>query len=470
MENRISVIIPVYNVRKYIEKCLDSILNQTVPFDEIIVVNDGSTDGSEIVCRKYQSAHPGIILIEQKNLGLSEARNRGMKRATGDYIVFVDSDDWVSDCMCETIKSIVADRDLDVVYYAAQIVKETPVKISSEAYARDEETSGIVMKGFDSLIKLFPSYYQMSVCMAAYKRVFLKEHGIDFIKDILYEDRFFSLRVVTEAEMVVYITDHLYIRRFRPSSIVTSPASRKKIRDVIYGHLREWQYIRGSENWIKEKSLTQYYVLCGAVMAHQNDVSSENTQAEGGEYLTAFFKEWMDYFEIDIMGENELCELLLMVNRAAENGNRELIEVFDGMPGGGILRYQERIRELLEKKYKEKLGRLPFREKKQIALYGAGKHTDCLLWLYQYLIGVIVSEIDLIVSTTKVTNPNNAYVVRCLDEITDQWDIYILSSGVYQEEMYQNLRAKSIPEEKIYRLYDKNDAVDCVMVYEALFS
>ena len=441
MENRISVIIPVYNVRKYIEKCLDSILNQTVPFDEIIVVNDGSTDGSEIVCRKYQSAHPGIILIEQKNLGLSEARNRGMKRATGDYIVFVDSDDWVSDCMCETIKSIVADRDLDVVYYAAQIVKETPVKISSEAYARDEETSGIVMNGFDSLIKLFPSYYQMSVCMAAYKRVFLKEHGIDFIKDILYEDRFFSLRVVTEAEMVVYITDHLYIRRFRPSSIVTSPASRKKIRDVIYGHLREWQYIRGSENWIKEKSLTQYYVLCGAVMAHQNDVSSENTQAESGEYLTAFFKEWMDYFEIDIMGENELCELL-----------------------------QERIRELLEKKYKEKLGRLPFREKKQIALYGAGKHTDCLLWLYQYLIGVIVSEIDLIVSTTKVTNPNNAYVVRCLDEITDQWDIYILSSGVYQEEMYQNLRAKSIPEEKIYRLYDKNDAVDCVMVYEALFS
>ena len=165
MENRISVIIPVYNVRKYIEKCLDSILNQTVPFDEIIVVNDGSTDGSEIVCRKYQSAHPGIILIEQKNLGLSEARNRGMKRATGDYIVFVDSDDWVSDCMCETIKSIVADRDLDVVYYAAQIVKETPVKISSEAYARDEETSGIVMNGFDSLIKLFPSYYQMSVCM-----------------------------------------------------------------------------------------------------------------------------------------------------------------------------------------------------------------------------------------------------------------------------------------------------------------
>ena len=128
------------------------------------------------------------------------------------------------------------------------------------------------------------------------------------------------------------------------------------------------------------------------------------------------------------------------------------------------------FRELLEKKYKEKLGRLPFREKKQIALYGAGKHTDCLLWLYQYLIGVIVSEIDLIVSTTKVTNPNNAYVVRCLDEITDQWDIYILSSGVYQEEMYQNLRAKSIPEEKIYRLYDKNDAVDCVMVYEALFS
>lgn len=88
-------------------------------------------------------------------------------------------------------------------------------------------------------------------------------------------------------------------------------------------------------------------------MAHQNDVSSENTQAESGEYLTAFFKEWMDYFEIDIMGENELCELLLMVNRAAENGNRELIEVFDGMPGGGFCAIKNESESFLRKNTKK---------------------------------------------------------------------------------------------------------------------
>lgn len=467
MQKTISIIIPVYNVKAYLSDCLDSILNQSQPFDEIIVVNDGSTDGSELLCREYQRTHPEIILIEQENKGLSEARNSGMRRASGDYIVFVDADDWVSGKMSETIKNIAADSNVDVLYYASEIVKETLVKISGEGYARDAETANVVMNGFDSLKKLFPNGYQMSACMAAYRRSFLEGAGIDFIKDILYEDRFFSLRVITEAEKVVYITDKLYIRRFRASSIIMSPASRKKIRDVMLGHQREWEYIRNNEKWKKEKRLTQYYALCAAIMAYQEDVSSEETWEQREEYLTAFFEEWLDYFAIDSMGVNELCELLLMVKRAAESGQRELIDLFEVY--GGIRHYQEQIRNILLEKYKEKLIEIPFGEKKRIGIYGAGAHTESLFRLYRNLIGEIVADISLIVSDEKDIDPDNSIAMEALNAVSDNRDIYIISSKVYQEEMCQNLRKRMVSEQKISRLYGKNDAVDCVMIDKALF-
>lgn len=467
MQKTISIIIPVYNVKAYISDCLDSILNQSQPFDEIIVVNDGSTDGGDILCREYQAAHPEIILIEQENRGLSEARNSGMRRATGDYIVFVDADDWVSEKASETIKNKVAGENVDVLYYASEIVKETSVKISAEGYARDSESANVVMNGFDSLKKLFPNGYQMSACMAAYRRSFLEEAGINFIKDILYEDRFFSLRVITEAEKVIYITDKLYIRRFRASSIIMSPASRKKICDVMYGHQKEWEYIRNSGKWQKEKKLTQYYALCSAIMAYQKDVSSEETQEQREEYLVVFFKEWLNYFALDSMGINELCELLLMVRRAAESGRRELLDLFEAY--GGIGNYQGQIRNILLEKCKEKLVGIPFGEKKRIGIYGAGAHTESLFQLYRNLVGEIAAGITLIVSNERDVDPENSIAMEALNVVSDNRDIYIISSKVYQEEMYQNLRERMIPEQKICRLYGKHDAVDCVMIDKALF-
>lgn len=467
MQKTISIIIPAYNVKAYLSDCLDSILNQAQPFDEIIVVNDGSTDGSEILCREYRDAHPEIILIEQENRGLSEARNGGMMRATGDYIVFVDADDWVSERMSETIRNKVAEENVDVLYYASEIVKETSVKISGEGYARDSESANVVMNGFDSLKKLFPGGYQMSACMAAYRRSFLEGAGIDFIKDILYEDRFFSLRVITEAEKVVYITDKLYIRRFRASSIIMSPASRKKMQDVLYGHQREWEYIRSSEKWKKEKELTQYFVLCGAIMANQEDVSSEEMQEQREEYLAAFFKEWLSYFEVTSMGVNELCELLLTVKRAAKSGRRELQGLFE--PYEGIEHYQEQISNILLEQCKEKLAGIPFGEKKRIGIYGAGAHTESLFRLYRNLIGEITAEISLIVSNESDVKSDVGITMEVLDAVPNDWDIYLISSKVYQEEMCQNLRKRMIPEEKISRLYGKNDAVDCVMIDKALF-
>ena len=112
----ISIIVPAYNVEKYIEKCLDSLLNQTFDDYQIIVVNDGSTDRTdEIIQQKYLDK---VVYIDKKtNSGLSDTRNVGMKFATGEYIIFVDGDDYVNNSCIQKIRSIIkSHRDVDVVY------------------------------------------------------------------------------------------------------------------------------------------------------------------------------------------------------------------------------------------------------------------------------------------------------------------------------------------------------------------
>ena len=92
---KISIIVPIYNVKPYLEQCILSIINQTYLNLEIILVNDGSTDGSLLICENFAKKDDRIVLITQQNMGLSSARNLGIEIATGEYIMFVDSDDWI---------------------------------------------------------------------------------------------------------------------------------------------------------------------------------------------------------------------------------------------------------------------------------------------------------------------------------------------------------------------------------------
>ena len=108
----VSIIVPVYNTEKYLKKCLDSLVNQTYKDFEIIVVNDGSTDKSSNIISKYQKKYKNIILIDKENEGLSMARNRGVQKSSGKYIIFVDSDDYVSNKLLEEVDKKIDDSDI----------------------------------------------------------------------------------------------------------------------------------------------------------------------------------------------------------------------------------------------------------------------------------------------------------------------------------------------------------------------
>ena len=112
MKNKITIITPVFNGEKYIEKCILSVLNQTYKNIEHIVINDGSSDNTKTICEKYNNK---IKLINKKNEGVSKARNFGLKEATGDYILFVDADDWLEETMCEKLISSAEKNDSDIV-------------------------------------------------------------------------------------------------------------------------------------------------------------------------------------------------------------------------------------------------------------------------------------------------------------------------------------------------------------------
>ena len=117
MELKYSIIVPIYNVEEYLEECIESLINQTYTNIEIVLVNDGTKDNSGKICEKYAKKDPRIKYIIKKNGGLSSARNEGLKHITGDYIIFVDSDDYVSTKLCEIINKIIVEEKADLIQY-----------------------------------------------------------------------------------------------------------------------------------------------------------------------------------------------------------------------------------------------------------------------------------------------------------------------------------------------------------------
>ena len=128
---KLSIIVPVYNVEKYLDKCLDSILNSTYKDFELIVINDGTKDNSEQIITKYlenEEYKDKIIYISKENSGLSDTRNLGMSKATGDYIAFVDSDDYIEPNMYETMMNKALEKDFDIVASDVRLVYENSDK------------------------------------------------------------------------------------------------------------------------------------------------------------------------------------------------------------------------------------------------------------------------------------------------------------------------------------------------------
>ena len=228
MENQalISVIIPVYNVEKYLCECVDSVLNQTYENFEIILVNDGSTDSSGEICDEYVDKDERITVIHQKNGGLSVARNTGLSEANGDYVYFLDSDDYIAKNAFEILLEIAEKDKSDIVFFDAVSFADTndfTVKQNYIRKSRYKTNSGLNIFARMTENKEFHS----AVPLLFIRKDFLSESKIRFIPDILYEDMVFTYQLFCKASTVSQCPEALYFRRYRKNSIMTSSKTKK---------------------------------------------------------------------------------------------------------------------------------------------------------------------------------------------------------------------------------------------------
>ena len=219
----ISIIITCYNVVGYISKCLESIINQTYPYKEIICINDGSTDGTLIVLRNYALQNPGIIIIDQQNKGISTARNTALSLATGDFVMFVDGDDWLDKLAISTLFEDYKGEDLIVYSYIREF--------KSGSLPKDLYLDGIYPAEFiqrrllgplneekarvDSLDSLAPVWGKM------YKKSILPQHlNFKDLREIgTWEDGFFNIEILKNCNKVLVVNKPLY--HYRKSNITS---------------------------------------------------------------------------------------------------------------------------------------------------------------------------------------------------------------------------------------------------------
>ncbi len=222
MKEKISVIVPIYKVEKYLLKCVESLINQTYKNLEIILVDDGSPDKCPQICDEYAQKDNRIKVIHKENGGLSDARNAGMKIATGEYISFIDSDDWVNTDMYQYMLKEALLHNADIVecniYNAFEDKTE---KYNTDHYA-------IYNNNYD-IMKAYIKDYNIKTVVwnKLYKKSLIKDIPFEFGK--YNEDEFFTYQVLSRANFLIHIDNYYYYYRQRSGSIMGSSYSLKKL-------------------------------------------------------------------------------------------------------------------------------------------------------------------------------------------------------------------------------------------------
>lgn len=229
----ISVVIPVYNVEQFLEECVDSVLSQTFQDYEIILVDDGATDNSGAICDEYTKKDNRIKVIHRKNGGLSAARNTGLDAANGEYVYFLDSDDWLKKETLETLVHLAKSDNSDVVFFDA-FVFFTDCEEDPNVYKYERSKKYETANGQKILISLLATdEYRTAVPLMLFRTQYLKNNKLRFKEGILHEDELFTYLVYNANGIFTHCHEEFYARRMRAASIMTG-SSMKKRYDSMY--------------------------------------------------------------------------------------------------------------------------------------------------------------------------------------------------------------------------------------------
>ncbi|WP_051200079.1 glycosyltransferase family 2 protein [Butyrivibrio sp. FCS006] len=263
----VSVIVPVFNVEKFVGNCIDSILGQTYTNFELILIDDGSTDLSGVICDDYAKKDNRISVIHQKNKGLSETRNVGIRESKGAYIQFVDSDDWISkDALSSALRDIKK-YDADILCFRALYVYADKIRHTKKVNYRVK-----VLNREEALSVLyFPQLVDVITWNKFMKREVLE--GIIYPKGRLYEDMYTTYKIIANADRIVCVSDEYYYYRKNPESIGNRKFSSKtyELSNAAKECFDYCNLVPGTDKNALKVGLWKWQIVVANIMAKSNE-------------------------------------------------------------------------------------------------------------------------------------------------------------------------------------------------------
>lgn len=422
-----SVIIPIYNTALYLEECIHSVFRQTQKEVEVIAINDGSTDGSLEILLRLQEKYPELIIMTQENHGLGYTRNVGIKRARGQYIFFLDSDDYIQEDTLEECYECASKNNLDIVFFDAlefeDSLERSPIEPNysdrKEIITEREE----VFSGVYFLEKYYKKSYAPMSCLIYYDADFLSQNDILFMPDVYFEDNEFYCKVMTIAERIMYLPRMFYQYRCRKSSITGTDFNLRKARDHIkvVSAIADLKDLNEGKGWHIVRKISLDLLKYVAEMCYKNSLYCLD-----GQTCEVIFCTWMKICGCNIEDMESLEDIEYIYRICTLFPNSDL-------SGANRLIYDKRSQLLIKTLRHLQLDQ---RESK-VAIYGCGKYTDQLLDFYTKNVGTIKADIIFLNSYMENAATNyRGYSVYYVGDIKGKNIDYILISSLdYEEEM-----------------------------------
>lgn len=318
-----SIVIPVYNVEKYLEQCIESIISQTYSEWEMLLVDDGSTDESNTICKEYVKRDRRIKLFEKSNSGQADSRNFGVEKATGDYLLFVDSDDYIDENTLQSCYDECRKWNMPDVIISEGMYEVWGNKLGGYHNWEAEDYCGL--SGRDTLVKTMKVAPNWSPCGKCYRLQFWKNHNFKFPTKRLAEDFALIDKVVLEAKCVSMLPSFYYYRRFRENSTMSSVNKKLKYDELL--NLLDWeQYLQ--EKKLDDELVAAFQKIFASLFCHDilgnvflfKGSEKENVLQKAGEMIpymdyAAGKEEKMVRIMVKTIGLRVTCWLLGIIKR-----------------------------------------------------------------------------------------------------------------------------------------------------------
>lgn len=304
----VSVVVPIYNVEKYLIHCVQTIQHQSYKNIEIILVDDGSPDNCGRICDEFAKQDQRVKAIHKQNGGLSDARNAGIDIAAGDYITFIDSDDFIMPDMIETLMNLITDKNTDIAQcnytrrqddHIEKIKQDPDLKNQCKVYSENRMLA--YLKDNKIMTMAWGKIYKMSLF-----------HNIKFPVERLHEDVFTTYKLVHEANSVA-VTDYVgYIYRMNDNSITTSKFTPKKL-DIVYGKIEQSEFIVRNYPELSKQAYSGIVYACNQCLL-QMARCKYNSETEDT-FLQKLYRQYGKYYlcdNVSFMGK--IVVMLAMIN------------------------------------------------------------------------------------------------------------------------------------------------------------